>query len=97
MSDIIGPQGIQGIQGIQGEMGPTGPQGIQGYQGVIGPTGEMGPTGPKCNISSTFINIYSTMQQKILYNQPIIFDKMISINGHCGHQPNSSEIWITSR
>jgi len=102
----IGPQGVQGIQGVPGDMGPTGPEGVQGIQGVpgeMGPTGpqgipgipgEIGPTGPKGNISSTFINLYSTMQQKILFNQPIIFDRIISIHGHCGHTSNTSEIWI---
>jgi hypothetical protein len=91
MNNMIGPQGVQGIQGVPGEMGPTGPQGIQGYQGEMGHTG---PIGPKGNLSSTLINIYSTMQQKILYNQPIVFDKIISMNGHCGYISNASEIWI---
>jgi hypothetical protein len=86
-----GPQGIQGYQGIVGEMGPTGPQGIQGFQGTAG---EMGPTGPHYDICSTFINAYTILQQKILNNQSIIFDKVSACHGDCSHIPNTSEIWI---
>ena len=88
---LIGPQGIQGIQGIPGEMGHTGPQGIQGHAGEMG---VIGPTGPQSEMVSTFINLYTVIQQKILNNQCILFDQFTVCHGDCGHYPNTSEIWI---
>jgi len=89
-----GPQGIQGYQGHHGEMGPTGPQGIHGHDGYRGERGYTGATGPCSEISSTFINMYSVMQQKILNSQPILFDTFSVCQGNCSHSPNSSEIWV---
>ena len=104
-----GPQGIQGIQGHPGYMGHTGPQGIQGHQGIHGytghtgyngqdghrgKTGHTGPAGPPCEMASTFINVYSTVQQQLLPNRPIIFESFTVAHGRCGHLPNSSDIWI---
>ena len=98
-----GPQGIQGHQGYPGEMGHTGPQGIQGHQGPhgiqghqghTGSTGNTGPSGPPCDMASTFINVYSTAQQQILPNNPIIFESFTVAYGNCGHFQNSSDIWI---
>jgi len=89
-----GPQGIQGHQGPHGEMGHTGPQGIQGHQGPYGEMGHTGPHGPPAEICSTFINAYTNIQQKVLNNSPIIFDKFSACQGHCGHNPNTSEMWI---
>ena len=42
----------------------------------------------------TFINVYSTLEQTILQNQPIVFDKHTCIQGECFHSPDSSEVWI---
>ena len=101
-----GPQGIQGNQGHPGDMGHTGPQGIQGHQGMpgytghtgyngeTGHTGSTGPVGPQGEMSSTFINVYSTAQQQLLPNHSIIFESFTVAHGSCGHLPNSSEIWI---
>lgn len=91
---LIGPQGIQGHQGHPGEMGHTGPQGIQGHQGILGDTGHTGPPGPMGDISSTFINVYSTIQQQVMPNHPIIFDLFTVSHGSCGHSPNSPDIWV---
>jgi hypothetical protein len=90
-SQLIGPQGIQGEQGYPGEMGHTGPQGIQGHQGMYGPTGPVGPPGSKI---PSFINVFSTQQQQLSHNQPVIFESYITISGNFGHSPNTSSIWI---
>ena len=93
---IQGPEGSQGPEGIQGPEGPEGPEGIQGKegsQGIQGSQGEMGHTGPPCD-TATFINVYTILQQQVLNNHPIIFDKTSAFYGDCYHAPNSSEIWI---
>ena len=73
------------------EIGPTGPQ---NYSGPMGPTG---PTGPPCinNYSfPTFVNAYSTSEQKIEKGGYIVFDNTNSLFGNCIHIPNTSEIYI---
>jgi len=104
-----GPQGIPGMigpegpQGIPGPLGPEGPQGIQGpigpdgIPGPIGPEGIQGPIGPEGiqgSMSQTFIHSYSWTEQKILMNQPIIFDSNSAVVGNCGHIDNTGDIWI---
>jgi len=42
----------------------------------------------------TFMNVYSTLEQTILQNQPIVFDENTCIQGQCLHVPNTSELWI---
>jgi hypothetical protein len=66
-------------------MGPTG---------EMGATGEMGPTGEKGTISNTFIHVYSTKEQTVLQNNPIIFDQHSYLMGDCIHLPDTSEIWV---
>jgi hypothetical protein len=90
---MTGPQGLEGSQGPQGIQGPEGSQGPQGIQGVQGEMGMMGPTGPPCD-RPTFINVYTILQQQVLNNHPIVFDKTSAFYGDCYHAPNSSEIWI---
>ena len=73
------------------EIGPTGPQ---NYTGPMGPTG---PTGSPCinNYSfPTFVNAYSTSEQKIEKGGYIVFDNTNSLFGNCIHIPNTSEIYI---
>jgi hypothetical protein len=89
-----GPQGIQGIQGEQGQPGPEGPQGPQGDTGPEGPQGEQGIPGINSATFSTFISVYSTTEQTISQNNPILFDAHSYLFGDCNHLPNSSEIWI---
>jgi hypothetical protein len=74
-----------------GPTGPHGPQGIPGYMGAMGPMGPIGPTG---NVSSTFIQVFSTIEQKIHHNEPIIFENYSNVYGDCAHLPNTSEIWL---
>jgi hypothetical protein len=71
---------------------PIGPQSV--YIPTTGPTG---PTGPPCeNVISfpTFINAYSTSEQKIEKDGYIIFDYTNSIYGNSLHIPKTSEIYI---
>lgn len=67
------------------EIGPTGPQNYNC------------PTGPPCpnNYSfPTFINTYSTCEQKIEKGGFIVFDNTNSVFGNCLHIPKTSEIFI---
>jgi len=95
-----GPQGIDGATGPQGIEGPQGPQGIegpQGPQGIEGPTGPQGTEGsqgPQGTMAQTFIHSYSLTEQKVLMNQPIIFDSNSAVFGNCGHIDNTGDIWI---
>jgi hypothetical protein len=97
---IQGPEGSQGQQGPTGPEGPEGPQGSQGPQGEPGQKGEQGPEGPQgipginSATFSTFISVYSTTEQTISQNNPIVFDAHSYLFGDCNHLPNSSEIWI---
>jgi len=73
------------------EIGPTGPQ---NYNCPIGPTG---PSGQSCinNYSfPTFVNAYSSCEQKIEKGGFIVFDNTNSLFGNCLHIPNTSEIFI---
>ena len=84
--------------GFTGCTGPTGPMGMTGEVGSIGVTGPTGPTGMVYNnFSNTFMNVYSTSQQQINSNNPVIFDVNNSILGDCVHLPNSSQLlfWRT--
>ena len=90
----IGRTGPMGPTGEIGPMGPTGEIGHMGPTGEIGPMGPLGPTGEKGTISSTFIHIYSTMEQSVLQNSPILFENHSSLMGDCNHLINASEIWI---
>ena len=89
-----GPQGVQGIQGNVGEIGPTGPQGEIGPIGPQGEIGSTGPPGPQLEICSTFINVYTVVQQRLLNSQSILFDTVSACQGDCMHVPNTSEIVI---
>ena len=90
-----------GFTGCTGSTGPTGPMGMTGFTGEVGSLGPTGPTGPTSmvynNFSNTFLNVYSTSQQKINSNNPVIFDFNNSILGDCMHSPNSSQLlfWRT--
>lgn len=78
--------------------GCTGPVGVTGERGYMGYTGPTGPTGPAYNnFSNTFINVYSTSQQQINTNNPVIFDLNNSVMGDCNHNQNSSQLlfWRT--
>lgn len=63
------------------------------YIGSTGCTGSYATALPQRKFN-TFINVYSTMEQTIAENQPIIFDKNNCVSGKCFHVPNSGEIWI---
>ena len=89
-----GSTGPEGPQGIQGPSGPQGPQGIQGPQGDTGPEGPQGVPGINSTTFSTFISVYSTTEQTISQNNPVLFDAHSYLFGDCNHLPNSSEIWI---
>lgn len=89
-----GPPGAQGEQGIQGEPGPTGSQGEPGPTGPQGIQGVQGEPGSSSNIFSTFISVYTTKEQTIVQNAPILFDAHTYLYGDCNHLPNSSEIWV---
>jgi hypothetical protein len=43
-----------GVMGTQGSVGPQGPQGTQGL---------VGPQGPCCPVTSSYVNVYSLMNQ----------------------------------
>jgi len=92
---FTGPKGDNGSNGIDGATGPTGPKGDNGSNGMDGFTG---PTGPTVyisnNITNTIINTYSTTQQQVLYNNPVVFNLNNTIIGDCSHLPNSSQIFI---
>lgn len=89
-----GPEGSEGPQGIQGEQGPQGEPGQKGDQGPEGPQGEQGIPGINSATFSTFISVYSTTEQTISQNNPIVFDAHSYLFGDCNHLPNSSEIWV---
>jgi hypothetical protein len=55
---------------------------------VINRDGKTGPQGP------TFVNAYSTSEQKIEKNGFVFFDNTNAICGDCFHVPNTSEIFI---
>lgn len=100
---LQGPEGPTGPQGMQGEPGSTGPkgdtgsegpQGLQGPEGPTGPQGMQGEPGSSTTMFSTFITVYSTTEQTITQNNPIVFDAHSYLFGDCNHTPNSSEIWL---
>jgi hypothetical protein len=62
--------------------------------GPTGQAGEMGLPGLNGTVSSTFIFVYSTTEQIISQNNPIIFDTHSYLYGDCNHNPNTSEIWV---
>jgi len=72
-------------------VGPTGPQ---NYTGPTGPTGPIGPPCPNTYSFPTFINAYSTSEQKIEKDGFIVFDYTNSLFGNCIHVPKTSEIFI---
>ena len=95
---MTGPTGDVGATGMTGDIGPTGPTGDVGATGMTGHVGPTGPTGIIYNnFSNTFLNVYSTSQQIINSNNPVIFDYNNSIMGDCGHNVNSSQLlfWRT--
>ena len=90
--------GCTGPVGATGDRGDVGCTGERGYIGHTGPTGPAGPTGPVYNnFSNTFLNVYSTSQQQVNSNNPVIFALNNSILGDCNHNPNSSQLlfWRT--
>jgi len=56
--------------------------------------GVHGPQNPIKATSPTFINIYSSREQRIRQNEFIIFDNINSIFGQCIHISNTSEIYV---
>jgi len=73
--------------------GPTGPSGMTGDIGYTGPTG---PTG-SVYLSNTFLSVFNTNQQDVLFDKPVVFNYDNSIFGDCIHIPNSSQLlfWRT--
>ena len=90
-----GERGDLGCTGMKGDLGCTGER---GYMGHTGATGATGPTGPSYNnFSNTFMNVYSTSQQQVISNNPVVFDLNNSVMGDCAHNQNSSRLlfWRT--
>jgi hypothetical protein len=90
----MGPTGEKGDKGDQGEVGPTGPQGEIGPTGPQGEKGDQGATGATGSMSQTFINVYSTTQQTIPLETPIIYDANRNVYGNIGHNPFTSQIYV---
>jgi hypothetical protein len=94
-----GPVGPTGQNGTIGSVGATGATGATGEQGPIGPTGPIGPVimPPIFAVpTNTILSIYTTMEQQVAQDAPIIFDSSSAILGDCMFVPNTSDIWVTS-
>lgn len=102
-----GPQGqvlYTGHTGPTGYIGPIGQIGPAGPTGQIGPTGspgELGPTGPVGNtfitnglIYQTFITAYSSTEQVLPVDEPVIFDTHSVMFGDCIHEEKSAKLWF---
>jgi hypothetical protein len=93
-----GCTGPAGASGERGDLGCTGERGYMGHTGATGATGATGPTGPSYNnFSNSFMNVYSTSQQQVISNNPVVFDLNNSVMGDCAHNLNSSQLlfWRT--
>jgi hypothetical protein len=79
-----------------GYTGCTGPTGPIGMTGDIGYTGATGPTG-SVYLSNTFLSVFNTNQQDVLFNKPIVFNNDNSVLGDCIHIQNGSQLlfWKT--
>jgi hypothetical protein len=89
-----GSTGATGPIGNTGETGSTGATGATGATGPIGNTGSTGATGPVFNFTSTFINVYSIMQQNILQEQSVYFENISAQSGDCGHLLTDGDVWF---
>lgn len=75
-TDCICPPGPQGPLGPQGVQGPVGAQGDIGATGPIGLQGPTGPQGPCCQITGTFANVFSTMNQDVASGGAAVFESV---------------------
>ena len=89
--EILLGQSIREYFYFTGSPGPIGPS------GPIGPPGPAGPAGPISSNgggSDTFLNVYSSNQQQVSANSPVIFDMNNYVQGSCAHSSATSQIHL---
>lgn len=83
---------------ISGSPGPEGPPGPPGPMGPCGPTGPIGTSVPSLSgaggCCDTFLNIYSTQQQQVASNSPVVFHLNNYVKGSCAHEPDTTAICV---
>lgn len=70
---------------------------ISGSTGPQGPPGPAGPPGPSSSgggFSDTFLNIYSTQQQQVAANSPVVFHSNNYVKGSCAHEPGTAAVCV---
>jgi len=75
------------------------PESCNGYSSIVygyhnGELTDLSCTMISGNPTPTFLNIYTTMEQQVPVNIPIIFDSINAMAGDCNFIPNTADIWV---